>query len=244
MTTYPGGKNGSGVYQKIINEMPPHRLYIEPFLGHGAIMRLKRTAIASIGIDADENVIRFWRALDPATPNLTLMNADALDWLASHATDGEVAGGDTLIYLDPPYLWSTRRQHRVIYRCEMSNEQHEILLGIITGLRCMVMISGYWSEMYAKALGGWRAISFEARTRGGGTATEWLWMNFQEPMELHDYRYLGDTFRERERIQRKTARWKARLLGMEPLERHAIMHAIDEIRKASPATAIAAGKHR
>jgi hypothetical protein len=33
--TYPGGKGGAGVYQMIINQIPPHRVYIEPFLGGG-----------------------------------------------------------------------------------------------------------------------------------------------------------------------------------------------------------------
>ena len=40
--TYPGGKRGAGVYQTIINLMPPHDVYIEPFWGGGAIKRQKR----------------------------------------------------------------------------------------------------------------------------------------------------------------------------------------------------------
>lgn len=35
--TYFGGKAGSGTYQTIINQIPPHRVYIEPFVGGGAI---------------------------------------------------------------------------------------------------------------------------------------------------------------------------------------------------------------
>ena len=66
-------------------------------------------------------------------------------------------------------------------------------------------------------------------------ATEWLWMNYPEPLELYDYRYLGKNFRERERIHRKIERWKNRLIAMDSLERHAIMAAIDEIRSTSPA---------
>jgi hypothetical protein len=49
--SYPGGKAGDGVYQRLINLMPPHRVYIEPFLGGGAIMRLKRPAELNIGVD-------------------------------------------------------------------------------------------------------------------------------------------------------------------------------------------------
>ena len=41
--TYPGGKSGSGVYQQLINLMPPHKIYIEAFLGGGAIMPVSYT---------------------------------------------------------------------------------------------------------------------------------------------------------------------------------------------------------
>jgi len=87
----------------------------------------------------------------------------------------------------------------------------------------MVMISGYWSSLYAEMLEEWNSISFEAMTRGGHTATEWLWFNFPQPTELHDYRYLGDNFRERERIKRKKQRWAARLERMPLLEKQALL---------------------
>lgn len=41
---YLGGKSQAGTYQRIINLIPPHDVYIEPFLGGGAIARLKRPA--------------------------------------------------------------------------------------------------------------------------------------------------------------------------------------------------------
>ena len=58
--SYPGSKNGSGVYQAIINRMPPHQVYLEPFLGGGAILRLKRPAALNIGVDLDKQVIDGW----------------------------------------------------------------------------------------------------------------------------------------------------------------------------------------
>lgn len=50
---FPGGKNGDGIWQRIICQIPPHRVYCEPFLGSGAVMRRKRPAKLSIGIDLD-----------------------------------------------------------------------------------------------------------------------------------------------------------------------------------------------
>ncbi len=58
---YPGGKGQYGVYQKIINLMPPHEVYIETHLGGGAVMRNKRPARVNIGIEINPKVIEMWR---------------------------------------------------------------------------------------------------------------------------------------------------------------------------------------
>jgi hypothetical protein len=62
----------------------------------------------------------------------------------------------------------------------------------------------------------------------GGPRTEWLWCNFPEPIALHDYRYLGVGFRERERIKRKKQRWTDRLHRLPLLERRALLAAIEQ----------------
>lgn len=51
--TFPGGKAGAGVYQAIINQMPPHKTYYEPFAGGGAILLHKRPAFDTIICDLD-----------------------------------------------------------------------------------------------------------------------------------------------------------------------------------------------
>jgi DNA adenine methylase len=116
-----------------------------------------------------------------------------------------------------------------LYRFEMSDAQHLALLDTIKRLPCMVLISGYWSALYADSLTTWRSVSFQAVTRSGRTATEWVWCNFPEPVALHDYRYLGKDFRERERIKRKKQRWVKRLQSLTILERQAMLAAIEEV---------------
>ena len=230
--TYPGGKNGSGVYQKIISLMPPHTLYIEPFLGGGAILRAKLPAPANIGIDVDGAVIREWQLFPPTTiPNLTILQGDAITWLQDHASQ---LPKTALVYCDPPYLLSTRSKQQQLYTFELSeNQEHRSLLDVLVKLDCMVMISGYWSQLYADLLPNWRTFQFQTVTRGGTTALETVWLNFPEPVELHDYRFLGKDYRERERIRRKKARWIEKLNHMPALERQALLMAIKELGSGS-----------
>ena len=257
--TYPGGKNGSGVYQRIINLMPPHDRYFEPFLGGGALLRLKRPACVNVGCDLVASQLSAVAAVlvengvaagSIAVDDGIRRRRSPLSTVKACAKNGDVVGmihyrlfrgcaiaflekpaafsARDLVYCDPPYLMETRSGRRRLYEYEMLDVDHRRLLRAIRKLPCMVMISGYWSSLYAEMLPGWRSISFEAMTRGGHTATEWLWFNFPSPVELHDYRYLGANFRERERIKRKKLRWTARLKRMPTLERQSLLSAIAE----------------
>jgi hypothetical protein len=220
--TYPGGKNGAGVYQQIINQIPPHRIYIEPFLGAGAIMRLKRPADHSIGVDIDYAVMQTFEGKD--LPHLTLLIANALTWMQTKTFQP-----DTFIYLDPPYLMASRSTRRKIYAHEFTDGNHRCLLSLIKTLPCMAMISGYPNAMYDVVLSSWRTHDFMTTNRGGGHVRERLWMNYPTPTQLHDYQYLGSTFREREKIKRQKARWVMRITKMDVIRRHALAAAIAEV---------------
>lgn len=222
--SYPGGKNGSGVYHRIINQMPPHKVYVEAFLGGGAVMMRKRPAHVNIGLDLSLSALDKFKDEYPYPERLDLYHDNALVYLNSNPWDSNM-----LVYCDPPYLLATRSSKREMYDHEMNRAEHQRLLDIIAQLPCMVMISGYYSEMYAEALRDWRTITYQTRTRGGTTRTEWLWMNYPEPIALHDYQYLGDNYRERERIKRKRHRWMSRLREMPHLERLAIIRDIETV---------------
>lgn len=229
MATYPGGKAGQGVYQAIICQLPPHDTYIEPFLGGGAILRLKRPARRSIGVDADPGAIA---AFGGAGPGVELHVGDGLAFL-----DGYNWKGDELAYVDPPYLWDVRLSRRRIYKHDFSSiEEHRRLLQLVLRLPCSIAISGYDHGLYTTMLKSWREVTFLASTRGRTQAVEHLWMNYPEPDRLHDYRYLGRNFRERERIKRKARRWLAKLHAMPLLERQAIFAALEA---ASPGSTLA-----
>ena len=221
--SYPGGKAGAGVFQQIINQIPPHRVYIEPFLGGGAVLLHKRLAVASIGIDCDTAACAWWKNGN-IPPGCIVDKGDGISFLEVYDFKG-----DEFIYCDPPYLFETRSSRGKIYPHEFGDiGQHEKLLTLLLSLPCLVAISGYWSSLYVNMLAGWRSIHYQTRTRGGATKTEYLWMNYPEPLELHDYRYLGSNFRQRERLKRIKTRWLARLDRMDALERYALLSSIAE----------------
>jgi site-specific DNA-adenine methylase len=229
---YAGGKAGAGVYQTLINLMPPHRIYIEPFAGSGAVMRHKRPAQINIGVDLDARTIKYLHpeaspeiAMMPALSAATIqMTQSALDFLRSFNFQG-----DELVYSDPPYLMSVRQSKKPIYKFEMTSEaEHRELIEILLKLPCMVMLSGYRSDLYDQLLARWRRVDYQTTNRAGQRVTESVWLNFPEPAELHDYSHLGRGFRERERIKRKRKRWHDRIATMPALERHALLAAIQD----------------
>jgi DNA adenine methylase len=253
--TYPGGKNGAGVYHAIINQMPKHRVYIEPFLGGGAILRHKKPAELSIGVEPNKTAFDAWREFESESFHFSKFSYGSGDRTLQftpvqnhHASSTNVnlriynytfnewrEGGnsfldqpDTLIYLDPPYLMETRSNKSKRYDPEFSDWfSHEELLTFLLTLECNVMISGYDHPVYNERLAEWRKTSFTGFSRGG-TRVETLWMNFEQPAELHDYRYLGKDYREREDIRRQQKRWIAKLEGMPPARRYALQAAIEE----------------
>ena len=89
------------------------------------------------------------------------------------------------------------------------------------------MISGYWSQLYADLLAGWRTHRIPTVNRAGRRVTEWLWMNYPEPFALHDTRFVGRNFTDRQRIKRKAARWLRMLRAMPTWERAAVIDAVD-----------------
>jgi site-specific DNA-adenine methylase len=206
---YPGGKGKS--FQHLINLMPPHVTYIETHLGGGAVMRHKKAAHRSYGVDLDAAVIERWKLSSPST--CTLINGDAIEFLTSFDFTGQ-----ELVYCDPPYVTATRRRTR-IYRHEYSDRDHERLLETLLSLPCMVMISGYDHEIYGRRLAGWNRHSFDAVTQAG-LRSENIWFNFEPPTRLHDTAFLGDNFRERQSIKRRHERLVERFERMCPVERH------------------------
>ena len=92
-------------------------------------------------------------------------------------------GLQTLYYLDPPYLPSTRTAKHSYGPHEMSMGDHLRLLATALRLQGMVALSGYSNPIYDHALAGWRRLEWEMPNHAGqgkkkGRRTECLWVNW------------------------------------------------------------------
>jgi len=80
-----------------------------------------------------------------------------------------------------------------------------------------VLISGYDNALYRSLLSGWNTYRFKAKSHDG-LRDETIWYNFERPRKLHDYRYLGRDFRERQTIRRRLERLKDRIAKLSDQE--------------------------
>lgn len=109
---------------------------------------------------------------------VVLENKNALEILATHDSPR------TVHYVDPPYLPETRAArpggadglHKA-YAHEMSPDDHVELLAVLRGLKGMVLLSGYPSDLYDQHLTGWVRVERAALADGARPRTECLWMN-------------------------------------------------------------------
>lgn len=208
--------------------MPEHKTYVEMGVGSGAVFRLKRQAARSILVDRDEVVRACWSASGLAVVDADMARSDTWpDELRLALQDPE-----TVSYWDPPYPLEVRTKKSPTYRCEMlSIDEHQRLLEVIVKLPCRVLISGYWSSTYAKMLQDWRRVEFWAGTRGG-KRKEHVWMNYDPTgLLLHDCRFVGEGYRERERIRKKARRWRRMLGDMSSPERQFVLKTIIELER-------------
>lgn len=149
----------------------------------------------------------------------TFINEDASSFLKNYNFNG-----NEFIYVDPPYLMETRKGGK-LYDCEYTTLDHVKLLTLLKAIPAKIMISGYWSSLYSKILPGWNTHHFEAQTRQG-MATEWIWFNYPVPETLHDYSFIGEGFRERERIKLQRNRWVSRFKKLPVLEKNAMVDSL------------------
>lgn len=226
---YDGGKSGNGTYHNIINHIPPHRIFMTLTAGNCGILKHIREAEWHVVNDIDPDVMRAWDATGLALQgNYDFYNLPVLEFLNTNLHDLKYwrQREHIFIYLDPPYLFDTRKNQMDMYRYEMTEQDHIDLLAAIHLRRDIkIMISHYPCALYNAALADWNYFDFQSITRKG-LATERIYYNYDLDGRLHDYRYIGMNFRQREKYKRIKTNLVAKLERMEPVERNSVLYEI------------------
>lgn len=115
---------------------------------------------------------------------VVIENRDAIKLMPQHD------GLDTLFYVDPPYVHSTRDKGSD-YRHELSDSEHFELGRVLNALEGMVVISGYPSEMYSDIYSGWLRIERKAMADGARERIECLWLNAQAQSAMQQGRLIA-----------------------------------------------------
>lgn len=82
---------------------------------------------------------------------------------------------ETLFYVDPPYIASTRNNYGA-YRYEMTDSDHEELSTTLKQCKGYVLLSGYQCSLYNTLYSDWIKVERQA-TSDHGWRTECLWLS-------------------------------------------------------------------
>ncbi len=154
------------------------RTVVRSFMGHASNSVQQKTGFRSNSHRSGCTPSHDWqhlpdsyKALIERLRGVVIENRDACKVMSQHDRP------DTLHYLDPPYVFSTRTDSRADYRHEMTDEQHRELSEFVHGLQGMVVLSGYRSEMYDSLYSDFQCLENPHHAAGGAKRVECLWVS-------------------------------------------------------------------
>lgn len=256
---YSGGKQK--IARKIVDLLPPHDSYCEPFAGGLSVLLAKPVAPIETVNDLNGDLVAFWRVLRDQPDDLaracaltphsraeyragldvdvdlekarrvwvqltqgrgsrlnhssgwrfvhggnrmslaayldgylariaptaqrlkhvSLECRDALEIIDAYGIDG------ALLYVDPPYLATTRCEVNQYQHEFASVSQHEALIRALRNTDSMVCLSGYDSDLYRDVLGDWHKAEIQTVNMRGAARVEHLWMNYEPHASTFDF---------------------------------------------------------
>ncbi|MRN43442.1 MULTISPECIES: DNA adenine methylase [unclassified Brucella] len=154
------------------------QLIIRSFMGFGSNGHARITGFRANSNRSGTTPARDWTNYPDALNGIirrlagvVIENRDAKRVMSAHDS------ADTLHYVDPPYVFSTRADMAKDYAHEMTDDDHAELLDFVRQLTGMVVLSGYPHDLYDAALSGWRRMDRVAFADGARERTEVLWIN-------------------------------------------------------------------
>lgn len=204
---YHGSKGGNGTWQQILSRIPKCDLFIEAMAGSGILSsKITPDLCSTVTNDLERSC-----------------KSDLhLDYTAVIDKYDCATGLTVTFYFDPPYMFSTRKSQRKVYKIEWSENDHDAFLARVLTVKSNCMISHYPCSKYDLALQSWRSVTYASMTRKG-LAAEKLWLNYPEPKVLLMPNKVGSDCWQRQAINRKIKRLISKLSQLEQAESAAII---------------------
>lgn len=153
------------------------RTVVRSFMGFGSNSHNRPTGFRANSNRSGTTPAHDWRNYPGAFGSIierlrgvVIENRDATAVMIAH--DGD----DTVHYVDPPYVASTRDKGDD-YRHEMTDNNHIDLAMTLHELRGSVVLSGYRSALYDEMYSNWRCIERNAHADGALDRVECLWLS-------------------------------------------------------------------
>lgn len=197
LPNYTGNKAIPGLFQSIVNQIPQVDEFIEVFAGSAVLSYFLSPVVHTVINDCDRSVIAaHYRQLQR---NSTLLQLDFRDILQPFTT---VQARESFLFIDPPYLFSSRHCNAKLYQHELTVHDHVELLEMAYCCTVPTMITHPRHRIYDEFLHGWRRIDNTVSYRGSLTV-ESLYMNYPVPDRLLFPDYYGSDSWDRQRNQRQ-----------------------------------------
>ncbi|MHB9075608.1 MAG: DNA adenine methylase [Desulfobaccales bacterium] len=153
------------------------RTIIRSYMGFGTNSFNKRSGFRSDCKRSGTTAAHDWRnypdkleLLIDRLQGVVIENRDAFRLIAQHDSP------ETLFYIDPPYLASTRN-YGSFYRYEFNEQNHRGLAAALNDCQGMVIVSGYQSSLYKELYHGWHQVERKTYADGNKPRVEKLWIN-------------------------------------------------------------------
>lgn len=104
----------------------------------------------------------------------------------------EIDEADCCFYVDPPYVMEARQDAAPLYAHEMTGAEHRTLAELLHGVKGMVVLSGYRSDLYNELFRDWPSVEGFAYANGNAPRTEVLWFNPQAAKSLQQRLPFGE----------------------------------------------------
>ncbi|MDD7885756.1 hypothetical protein [Flavivirga sp. 57AJ16] len=189
---YTGNKNIPGVIEFLINRLPKSERYFSLFMGGAGLENSVYTQ--DITFYCSEKDKEQWKN----------KGKNFVIWECYRSLiEDNVFTSEDFIFADPPYMISTRRSKKKIYKNEFTVPDHIEFLNYMISSTAKIMITHPRCDLYDEKLKDWSIEEFKYMTRGG-IFHDALYTNYNPAdIELMNYKCLGNDFTERQAIKRQ-----------------------------------------